>query len=310
MNAYLGNQLIASYEAYQTTPEWTYYNNDHLGSPRLITGSGGNTIATPRYAPYGESLSVAGVNPQQFAGLERDASSGYDYDHARYNGSTLGRFLTPDRIQGRLSNPQTWNRYSYALGNAIKYVDPNGLETYLVYGLRTDNNVVGHIAIVTGGKLYSFGTNYSANTRNTKDWGVEPAVYLNPQDKTRQTVILKLKISPDEEAKLQKTLDENNPNAAGKPSYDPLSNSCVTVTEVALQNAGVLPDQPGAEHVDGAGNQVQAGAPKSIMPADVVNRVEQNDRVDDQVTVGNQTTASFWESLWNSLRSIVDRAPN
>ena len=126
MNAYLGNQLIASFEAYQTTPEWTYYSSDHLGSPRLITGSGGNTIATPRYAPYGESLSASGVNPTQFASMERDSATGYDYDHARFTGSGLGRFLRPDRFGGRVNDPQTWNRYAYSRNNPVVILDPDG----------------------------------------------------------------------------------------------------------------------------------------------------------------------------------------
>jgi hypothetical protein len=43
----------------------------------------------------------------------------------------MGRFMSPDPgwyLQADLSNPQTWNQYSYALNNPLKMVDPNGME--------------------------------------------------------------------------------------------------------------------------------------------------------------------------------------
>ena len=62
-------------------------------------------------------------------GKERDAESGLDNFGARYNASTMGRFMTPDPLlnSGRPSSPQTWNRYSYALNNPLKIKDPTGL---------------------------------------------------------------------------------------------------------------------------------------------------------------------------------------
>ena len=44
-------------------------------------------------------------------------------------GSALGRFTSPDPMlsSGLVESPQTWNRYSYASNNPLKYVDPLGL---------------------------------------------------------------------------------------------------------------------------------------------------------------------------------------
>ncbi len=66
----------------------------------------------------------------KFTGKERDSESGLDYFGARYDASSLGRFMTPDPLMAsaHASNPQTWNRYSYALNNPLRYVDPTGLE--------------------------------------------------------------------------------------------------------------------------------------------------------------------------------------
>ncbi|MGO9270722.1 MAG: RHS repeat-associated core domain-containing protein [Terriglobia bacterium] len=74
---------------------------------------------------YDEPLRCA----YKFTGKERDAESGLDYFGARYDSSSVGRFMTPDPFlnSGRPANPQTWNRYSYALNNPVTIVDPTGL---------------------------------------------------------------------------------------------------------------------------------------------------------------------------------------
>jgi RHS repeat-associated protein len=58
-----------------------------------------------------------------------DAESGLDNFGARYDASSLGRFMTPDPLlnSGHPANPQTWNRYTYALNNPLAIIDPTGL---------------------------------------------------------------------------------------------------------------------------------------------------------------------------------------
>jgi RHS repeat-associated protein len=60
---------------------------------------------------------------------ERDIESGLDYFLARYYSSAQGRFTSIDPLlnSGRPWDPQTWNRYSYAHDNPLRYVDPSGL---------------------------------------------------------------------------------------------------------------------------------------------------------------------------------------
>ena len=52
-----------------------------------------------------------------------------DYAQARYFASTQGRFTSPDPLlaSGRSIRPQTWNRYTYALNNPLRFTDPSGL---------------------------------------------------------------------------------------------------------------------------------------------------------------------------------------
>ena len=53
----------------------------------------------------------------KFTGKERDTESGLDYFGARYYGSSMGRFMSPDPLGGHMENPQSLNKYAYALNN-------------------------------------------------------------------------------------------------------------------------------------------------------------------------------------------------
>jgi RHS repeat-associated protein len=67
----------------------------------------------------------------RFTGKERDTESGNDYFGARYFGSSMGRFLSPDPSQlyfADPTNPQSFNLYSYVLNNPLVNVDPDGLD--------------------------------------------------------------------------------------------------------------------------------------------------------------------------------------
>jgi RHS repeat-associated protein len=50
---------------------------------------------------------------------------------ARYYSMFRGRFMGVDRVisAGAVADPQRWNRYSYALNNPLRFVDPGGLDS-------------------------------------------------------------------------------------------------------------------------------------------------------------------------------------
>jgi RHS repeat-associated protein len=67
----------------------------------------------------------------KFTGKERDAESGLDYFGARYYGSSMGRFMSPDPTglyYANPANPQSLNLYSYVLNNPLINIDPTGTE--------------------------------------------------------------------------------------------------------------------------------------------------------------------------------------
>jgi RHS repeat-associated protein len=69
----------------------------------------------------------------EFTGKERDTESGLDMFGARYYGSGLGRFMTPDWAAkatavpyAMFGDPQTLNLYGYVRNNPLSHVDADG----------------------------------------------------------------------------------------------------------------------------------------------------------------------------------------
>ena len=85
--------------------------------------------------------------PPQFTGKERDAESGLDYFGARYYGSALGRFTSPDPsgpLAQKPQDPQSWNLYAYARNNSLANVDPDGLDCIYANSAGTGVHHVDH----------------------------------------------------------------------------------------------------------------------------------------------------------------------
>jgi len=109
-----------------------YYFLDHLGSTSVVANSSGTIENESDYLPFGEENAFQNATEQhfKFTGKERDTETGLDYFGARYYGSNMGRFTSPDPSHDsvRLDNPQTWNRYTYVLNNPLELIDPTGEE--------------------------------------------------------------------------------------------------------------------------------------------------------------------------------------
>jgi RHS repeat-associated protein len=74
---------------------------------------------------------TARLSQYKFTGKERDTESGNDYFGARYYASSMGRMMSPDPIGifvADVTNPQSWNLYSYVMNNPLKFIDPSGEE--------------------------------------------------------------------------------------------------------------------------------------------------------------------------------------
>jgi RHS repeat-associated protein len=68
------------------------------------------------------------LQPHKYTTYERDANGGDEAMHRRYN-RWWSRFDQPDPYDGSydLSDPQSFNRYSYVQNDPVNFVDPSGL---------------------------------------------------------------------------------------------------------------------------------------------------------------------------------------
>jgi len=78
--------------------------------------------STPRF------VHVCVFKASRSTGKERDSESGNDYFNARYYGSNMGRFLSPDPLGGHLEYPQSLNKYAYVVNNPLRYTAPTGMD--------------------------------------------------------------------------------------------------------------------------------------------------------------------------------------
>ncbi|KAB2964106.1 MAG: hypothetical protein F9K16_05075 [Thermoanaerobaculia bacterium] len=124
----LGSQLIGD--------PWRHYGLDHLGTIRVVAGDiPDGFLAEHTYFPFGREATELGQDAEamKFTGHERDLQTtpanqndDLDYLHARFSSPVVGRFLSIDPVGGRPSSPQSWNRYSYVIGQPLNYTDPTG----------------------------------------------------------------------------------------------------------------------------------------------------------------------------------------
>ena len=115
-----------------------FYYSDALGSASVIAVVKNNVatiLAESDYLPYGGEIPIITGDPNhyKFTGKERDLESGLDNFGARYNASSLGRFMTPDCAAKATSvpyasfgDPQTLNLYSYVENEPLDRIDADG----------------------------------------------------------------------------------------------------------------------------------------------------------------------------------------
>ncbi len=115
----------------QTGSAFKTYHFDCRGSTMAITDVNGNITDTFAYDTYGNLVSRTGTSKVIFLYNGRDGvitdDNGLYYMRARYYSPEMRRFVNADIVAGQLSNAVTLNRFAYANGNPVSFVDPFGL---------------------------------------------------------------------------------------------------------------------------------------------------------------------------------------
>ena len=109
----------------------SYYRHaDWLGSSRLDSSSSQAVIYQVAYGPYGEPYDESGTTDRNFTGQNQDTVGDmYDFLYREYH-EIQGRWVLPDPAGLAAvdpTNPQSWNRYAYVVGNPLGLIDPLGL---------------------------------------------------------------------------------------------------------------------------------------------------------------------------------------
>jgi RHS repeat-associated protein len=101
-----------------------YYQQDQLGSTRMLTDASGTPVATYTYSAYGALKASTGsaLNPFRFGGQYLDSETGFYYLRARYYDPVTSQFVTRDPAVVTEES-----QYAYVEGNPLNKRDPLGL---------------------------------------------------------------------------------------------------------------------------------------------------------------------------------------
>ena len=106
-----------------------YVTADRLGTPQVVSNSGGTPVWSTTYQPFGSTgLINASISQNlRFPGQYADVETGFSYNLNRDYMPNLGRYLESDPIgiKGGM------NSYGYVNGSPESYVDREGLDASL-----------------------------------------------------------------------------------------------------------------------------------------------------------------------------------
>ncbi len=275
-----------------------YYLNDHLGSARVMAGSGWSA----NYYPFGEIASQTGSDEDtryDFTGQERDWETGLMYFGARYYDPGIGRWLSVDPEVDRYTS---FSPYHYCYNNPIVTVDPTGkdgikisagvigtagwfnlkLNLSLAYDFRTGFKVKGSFGL--GGAKFSKGLGgaaYASGTYFTGQLKDEKRLYTIGTKGQGIVGVASVSVPHDDVANLTKAFDLNQLSIATQNRQFEFGVGIGGGSSVAggIQTGGTLIDlsHPPKEnlYLNNQTGQAPADA-TNVTPAVVVDRVYKN----------------------------------
>ena len=107
-------------------------HQDPFAKSKRVTDASGNVVSVIELDPWGGETnrsSNEAFQPRKFTTYERDSIGSDEAMHRRYN-RWWSHFEQPDPYDGSydLTDPQSFNRYSYVQNDPVNFVDPLGLD--------------------------------------------------------------------------------------------------------------------------------------------------------------------------------------
>jgi RHS repeat-associated protein len=162
-----------------------YSSVDGVGTERLRVEQNQAIYNKSASGPFGEPLYSSGTNDDtiHFTGKERDTESGLDYFGARYYGSNMGRFMSPDDGTDQdLFEPQSWNLYSYVRNNPLTSVDADGKQVTVCSFVTNSDGSTGESCNTISDAAYAAGVaaQQAQNANNAPYSGIQAPGGIQP----------------------------------------------------------------------------------------------------------------------------------
>jgi len=124
---YLGGEILAV----QQNVAVYWMHQDPVAKSKRVTDASGAVVSAIELDPWGGETnrsSNEAFQPRKFTTYEQDSIGSHDAMNRRYN-RWWARFEQPDPYDGSydLTDPQSFNRYSYVHNDPVNFVDPSGL---------------------------------------------------------------------------------------------------------------------------------------------------------------------------------------
>ncbi len=185
------------------------YHFDCRGSTIAITDTSGNITDTFAYDTYGKLLTRTGTSKVIFGYNGRDGvvtdDNGLIYMRARYYSPEMKRFINTDVVAGGISNAITLNRFAYANGNPVSFIDPFGLSIWddIASAWNTVTNIFENgwdtVCEISSAIYNNVGEGANALINgNVFDWGVNKFKELTREGKLDNTIEATLGAVKDE----------------------------------------------------------------------------------------------------------------
>jgi RHS repeat-associated protein len=217
------------------TNDYYYYHYDGLGSTVAITDSTAQIVNAYAYSPYGLLGAQETItNPFTYVGQYgvMAESHGLYFMRARYYDPEVGRFINKDPIgyEGGM------NLYGYVGGNPVSWIDPWGLEVWIV--VRKSTAWYLKPKMINGNHLYLWDTTTETGYGMTSSSGKEVGHKAEKEPPPGNYVVV-----PGSEGREEEVM-RHMCDIADEGVWWLKRNDCFSKVEKVLKDCGLPADHP------------------------------------------------------------------